>query len=279
MKKFLYMPIVMLVCATAYGHDWRTPLMWDWALNTANPKLTELQSDISALEDVDAVVATRVDDLNLDLSNIAYKSNQQSDITASQYEDLSQTLSQLCASIYLGDEPAFCRKTVFVTSQDYSGDLREPGNNSATAGLEGGDAKCQQAADAAGLNGVYKAWLSGYINSVIHDPSTRFTHASTPYRDVNGEHLWDNWANIALQFEAPDAPLNTDEYGNQKNDEVWTGTFADGQAAAFHCENWTSAASPASALFGLSNSVDIVQWTDYNYHLCYEQKALYCFQQ
>lgn len=52
-------------------------------------------------------------------------------------------------------------KTVFVTSQTYTGNL---------GGLAGADAQCNLLAKAAGLEGSYLAWLSDATES----PSTRF---------------------------------------------------------------------------------------------------------
>jgi len=48
---------------------------------------------------------------------------------------------------------------VFVTSAGYDGDLA--GQSGTTDGLAGGDALCNLHASAAGLGGIWKAWLSG----------------------------------------------------------------------------------------------------------------------
>jgi hypothetical protein len=70
-------------------------------------------------------------------------------------------------------------KRVFVTSTVYTGNL---------GGSAGADDKCQERADAAGLGGTFKAWLSatGTGNSAFD----RLSHASVPYVRVDDASRW-----------------------------------------------------------------------------------------
>ena len=89
--------------------------------------------------------------------------------------------------------------TVFVTSTSYDGNL---------GGLAGADAKCQDQADAAGLTGTFKAWLSDAKGS----PSTRFTRsAGAPYVLVDGTVIADNYA--GLTSGSLEHPINQTETG------------------------------------------------------------------
>jgi hypothetical protein len=105
---------------------------------------------------------------------------------------------------------ALTTNTVFVTSAIYNGDL---------GGLAGADATCQALADAAGLTGTYKAWLSDTTAS----PSTRFTQSANPYVRVDGVIVADNWAD--LTDGTLDATISRDEHGALTAwTSVWTST-------------------------------------------------------
>jgi hypothetical protein len=90
-----------------------------------------------------------------------------------------------------------CR--VFITSTAYSGDLREGGTGS---GIGGADAKCQARAQAVGLTGTYKAWLSG--STAASSPSQRFTNTANtgPYvlPDADATVIAVNWAELTSGF-------------------------------------------------------------------------------
>ncbi len=73
--------------------------------------------------------------------------------------------------------------TVFVTSTRHDGDL---------GGLEGADDICQELSRVAGLSGSFKAWLSDDSDS----PSSRFTHAETPYVLTDGARIASNWGEL-----------------------------------------------------------------------------------
>ncbi|MDC0715626.1 DUF4215 domain-containing protein [Nannocystis bainbridge] len=167
------------------------------------------------------------------------------------------------------------QKLVFVTSQMYTGNL---------GGLAGGDARCQQLADAAGLPGTYLAWLS----DVAASPASRMTHADVPYVLPNGTKVADDWAD--LTDNSLDAPINVTELGGPAPigdticagggyATVYTGTSADGTLSWIHdtCENWQS--ETANAYWGHADAVN-QSWTKWcTSGKCSWKSALYCVQQ
>ncbi len=165
------------------------------------------------------------------------------------------------------------RYTVFVTSTTYDGDLD---------GLAGADAKCQAQADAAGLSGTFKAWLSDATGS----PSTRFTRSvGAPYVLVDGTVIADNYA--ALTNSPLQHPIDKTEAGGAPPVEpifgrsvVWSGTNENGTLKwqEHTCSSWTSAASTDVATLG-----ETTKSTDWSFAYgggpCDRMQALYCFEQ
>jgi hypothetical protein len=132
-------------------------------------------------------------------------------------------------------------KRVFVTSNIYRGDL---------GGLLGADAKCQALADAAGLGGEFKAWLSaaGPGNSA----ADRLTHATGPYVRVDGVQVAANWTDLVDGLLS--APISIDEHGApviSGTMGVWTGTNTAGrlQAPNVICNDWLSKEVPVNCVF------------------------------
>jgi hypothetical protein len=163
--------------------------------------------------------------------------------------------------------PLIQPKKVFVTSQAYNGNL---------GGLAGADAKCQQLANAAGLQGTFKAWLSDQSGNC---PANRFAigfsppgpfHpklATTPtlqhpYVLVNGKTVANNWADLTKGSIA--TPIQVDEKGGLPAQyscplppcriDVWTSTTWAGQpttrpqdsscGGGGFCTNWTLGEAP-----------------------------------
>jgi len=160
-----------------------------------------------------------------------------------------------------------CNKKVFVSSQAYTGNL---------GGLEGADAKCQVLADAAGLKGTFKAWLSAGETC----PNTQFTHGLYPYFRVDGALVAGNYADLIDGLLAN--PINLDEYGNLKNTYVWTFTRYNGDSFGsyynYHCYFWEMDYARRGWV-GISEAIDYT-WTDANTVLgCEQELSIYCFQQ
>ena len=170
-------------------------------------------------------------------------------------------------------------RRVFVTKNTFLGDF----------GGSSPDAKCQEAADAAGLQRVYTAILSysvasgdarsllgssnGYLY-VIDNAASAFVVAKG-LLDTNG--LWDR-STVNLS-----TPINKDEYGNAivGSPSVFTGTKVDGTksgtTAADFCNNWKSSAAH-SVRVGDSSQVD-GKWVDVDNGDCSVEARLYCISQ
>lgn len=78
-------------------------------------------------------------------------------------------------------------KIVFVTPPNYTGNL---------GGTEGANAICQTLAEAAGLPGNYKAWLS--TSNPGDNPAQSFTQSTLPYvtPDSNLTEVAANWSSL-----------------------------------------------------------------------------------
>ncbi|MEA3439157.1 MAG: hypothetical protein U9R58_02640 [Chloroflexota bacterium] len=184
-------------------------------------------------------------------------------------------------------------KTVFITSQAFNGAL---------GGLDGADDKCQAAADAAGLGGTYKAWLSDSNGS----PSTRFTHSAVPYVDTMNTIIANNWADLTT-LDVVDGittiyylqnPICTYENGefisgsqsyedcnNENTDDyglmAWTNTYPDGTlntAAFFSCNDWMSSVYSDHGNLGKTGYIRSA-WTVWADTTCDNSFHLFCFEQ
>lgn len=117
-------------------------------------------------------------------------------------------------------------KLVFVTAGVFNGAL---------GGLEGADAKCQFAADTAGLDGNFQAWLADGTGT----PTTRFTTLSLgPYFMLDGRIVDENFA--ALLDGSILQPIDIDEAGVQRSSLfVWTNVDERGAVnTGGDCDGW-----------------------------------------
>ncbi|MFY0531633.1 hypothetical protein [Nannocystis pusilla] len=108
-------------------------------------------------------------------------------------------------------------RRAFLTSEVFGAQL---------GGIEGADAKCQAAADAAGLGGTFRAWISTPTSS----PSASFVQSAEPYVRIDGVQIAESW--VWLIDGDLDAPLEVDEWGEVHNNgecgNVWTNTLREG---------------------------------------------------
>jgi hypothetical protein len=172
-------------------------------------------------------------------------------------------------------------KRVFVTSIKYNGDL---------GGLDGADAKCQDRANAAGLGGRWKAWLSDSVT----DARNRLSHSTGPYVRIDGQRIADSWTDLVTRW--VDVSLEIDEFGSKIPYEPagstmgcswagglfffpWTATLNDGTVLnpSSTCGDWkTTSGTGTSGLGGYSLS----QWTEWCQGWpCSSTHPLYCFEQ
>jgi hypothetical protein len=154
-------------------------------------------------------------------------------------------------------------------------------------GLDGGDTRCQAAADAANLAGTFKAWLA--VGSAT--PATRFTNInkSGPYHLVaNGSDggnppplVAENFADLLTCGGGVclSNTINRVENGDSPGDApgVWTGVLADGAASSDTCGEWNNDAG--TGLVGDPSSAT-TNWTNSQFAApCGLFNRLYCFQQ
>ncbi len=162
-----------------------------------------------------------------------------------------------------------CQRTVFVTDSRYTGNL---------GGLAGADEECQNEANAAGLAGTYKAWLSDSNAS----PATRFTISPMGYYVlVNGTPVAVDWADLTDGVIMH--PINRTANGTLITSDifVWTGTWTDGTSdpSLAYCSDWTDELSPDLGIAGSLVEEDY-QWTRRHAETCISPGLrLYCFQQ
>ncbi|MBI5497399.1 MAG: hypothetical protein HY904_20460 [Deltaproteobacteria bacterium] len=162
--------------------------------------------------------------------------------------------------------PAEVRR-VFVTSQDVA---------TSVGGLSGADAICQGGATAAGLGGLWKAWLSDSRTSA----AARLVHHPGPYLTTAGVTVADSWEGLVSG--ALRAPIDRDEFGQPRNRAVFTNTNPDGTARSptDHCADWSAAGSDQVSFAGSSVAADGA-WTlaATNPYSCLYAFALYCVEQ
>lgn len=155
-------------------------------------------------------------------------------------------------------------KRVFVTSQNYSGNL---------GGLSGADSKCSSLASAAGLGIKWKAWLSDSNT----DAKDRIVGLG-PWYFVDGKTLV-----FSSKGELPLVPLNHDELGNLRSDVmVRTGTAQNGTKKEWvfdptYCNDWTTDSTLAVAIIGNTSETG-VRWTNWGGTACNYLRPIYCFE-
>lgn len=160
-------------------------------------------------------------------------------------------------------------KRVFLTSVQYSGDL---------GGLAGADAKCQSRAEAGGLGGNWKAWISDSQTPA----SSRVTRTSGQYLLINGSIVADNWGD--LTDGTIQNAININEYGSSPNygSCVWTSTKTDGSIFEPYgnmnlCSDY-HAADDSYSMCGHNYSTNH-EWTEWSTERCDYPHPLFCFEQ
>lgn len=180
----------------------------------------------------------------------------------------------------LGGTCTQTERLVFVSSELFTGDL---------GGVDGADGHCQRLADAAGLPGTYRAWVS----SVASSPATRFFQSPVPYELVDGTVIADDWADLtdgSLQnpinlteqgSPPPAAPDNTCDGGTPTI--VWSGTLFNGTSQSVsspsqRCQDWTS--TEGGGRWGNAALHTISSWSAWcSGGFCEWRAPIYCFQQ
>src|SRR5262249_33563181 len=130
----------------------------------------------------------------------------------------------------------------FVTSATFNGNL---------GGLAGADAKCDAAAQSAGLPGTFVAWLSD-----SHTDAISRVQDVGPWSLIGGQTVFSNKASLAT---GPSVAPNQDEQGHQVQGQVWTGTVGGGLMASTNCVDWTADTASDSGVGGDSGGT--ADWT------------------
>jgi len=174
-------------------------------------------------------------------------------------------------------------RRVFVTSTTYDGDL---------GGLAGADEACQDSADAAGLGGAWRAWLSDSSTDV----ADRLVHPDGPLVRVDGVEIAADWDALVAGWptEAPEVDehgayvsydsggITPDEYCSWLGGYFffpWTASTNEGALSGETCDDWTSASSARVGRVGLGG-YSLSQWTDWCDFPCdWAWMRLYCFEQ
>lgn len=149
-------------------------------------------------------------------------------------------------------------------------------------GRQGADEKCQAAAEAAALAGVFRAWLSTDVSS----PETDFAMSAIPYVRLDDVVVAADWQDlIDGTLEAPiivselGGPPAAGTHGCMPSDALvaWTSTTEAGKALMTGvCENWSGTSGAATV--GHVGPVNFT-WSAYCSTACTGQAALFCFEQ
>lgn len=162
-------------------------------------------------------------------------------------------------------------RKIFITSQQYSGDL---------GGLEGADAICNDLAFQANLPGTYMAWLSA---DTAESPETRMNKSQGPYVLVDGTAVADNWSDLVDG--TLDNPIYYDELGNYHyNQYVWTGTYPSGKGLpnTLTCNGWTTTEAQNDQFVGTTGNNSFKNWAWTRTSVtgwCWVSLRLYCIEQ
>ncbi|MEN0061071.1 MAG: hypothetical protein AAGA48_02920 [Myxococcota bacterium] len=151
---------------------------------------------------------------------------------------------------------------VFATSAVYDGNLQ---------GTVGADVICNDHAQAAGLDGLFRAWLS--VSG--QDVTDRLPGSDTPYERTDGVRIAENFSEFTTPKHA--VAIDRDELGQAITDDigVWTATTPTGQASGQDCIDWTSNLSFQNGVGGVLTRSD-AGWTSGNTGDCDDERRLYC---
>ncbi|MFO0556833.1 MAG: hypothetical protein U0269_02320 [Polyangiales bacterium] len=198
------------------------------------------------------------------------------------HEDASLDQSAEDASSDSGRDAASVGRRVFVTSALYQGSFANGTRDDAGRALGAvvADANCQQLADAAGLGGRWRAWLSSSQGDAIE----RVT-GSGPWSLVTGEVVF---ASSLLQL--PSHAIDRDERGamvSAGSAAVWTGTAPNGRAIArdsmfdtYDCYLWGFSGNDRLTGGRVGSALATsTAWTSNTTSACNQMARLYCFEQ
>lgn len=150
---------------------------------------------------------------------------------------------------------------VFASSSLHNGNL---------GGVAGADTKCQALADAKGMGGTFRAWISASGANAID----RITSAGPWY--LGTEMVVASRAGLASG--ALLRAIRSDENGTTlptSEDRIWTGTASNGSHSTPDCNGWTS--TSGSGRVGEGERSD-TGWTSLTTEACNQVNRIYCFE-
>ncbi len=161
-------------------------------------------------------------------------------------------------------------RKVFYTTTNHDGNF---------AGVGGADTFCQNQANAAGLYGTYRAWLS---NTTTPAPA-RLTPGPYKYTLVDGTVVANSFAGFSSGSLVN--PISKSAAGITTQKNIWTNTTSTGtindNTLAGTCQNWTDGTSSNTGKIGTNDSATST-WTQLPAQSAYCNNAtlaLYCIQQ
>jgi len=166
------------------------------------------------------------------------------------------------------------KKRIFVTQENFNADFNEC--SGPETGIAAADCVCQEKADAAGLGGTWKAWISDENTDAIDriadvGPWYLMDYSQIVFNDKSG-----------LAGEPLTMPRIT-ELGNTSIGIVWTGTDIGGvkqnclTGSDGFCGNWTQRIKQLEAETGILNTPAV--WTTRGCEGCDGAARLYCIEQ
>ncbi len=179
-----------------------------------------------------------------------------------------------CDCAEVGCFADMCTKTVFVLSEPINADF---------GGVAAADQLCAQQASAAGLPGVFQAWLG----DLSHSPHLRSSQSTVPYTLPDGTMVAEDWT--MLTSTGPTVAIDMTAAGTRLMEaddfRVWTGTSREGRADTFngasnYCANWTSNTMEEFVYIGyLRKRGKVGDWSTGALLACTGLGTVYCFQQ
>ena len=146
------------------------------------------------------------------------------------------------------------------------------GTDGAQGGVAGGDAFCQTLADAAGIPGNFKVWLSDSTVDAIDR-----LNSDGPWVRIDGVKLADDKADLVDGFLF--TAISVDETGTYPIEGLaFTATSENGTALASHCQNWTSNDPADTAIRGSVKLADDGWTTSPVSFGCDRELRRFCFE-
>ena len=170
-------------------------------------------------------------------------------------------------------EPARTWKRIFISNQDYNGNL---------GGKAGADAKCMADTNKPS-SGTYKAMLVGNGREASPTPTDWVLAASTEYRQLDDTTVIGT-TNASRIFPSP----LTNAFGPVNGINSWTGLNSNWTGYVYNtvpatCDDWTDGIGNYYGSFGQTYSADLNNYSDYNwyngYTNCSQTRNLICVEQ